>query len=133
MPNNHRIERVSSLLKKEITLIIMNNIEDPLVIENFISITKVDLSVDLQFCKVFISTSAESTIQNQILNNLNESKSMIKNYLSKRIQMRRIPDIIFKQDKVLEKGTSVLKLLDELRLNKKSKGSLNKGVEDEIK
>ena len=111
----------------------MNNIEDPLVIENFISITKVDLSVDLQFCKVFISTSAESTIQNQILNNLNESKSMIKNYLSKRIQMRRIPDIIFKQDKVLEKGTSVLKLLDELRLNKKSKGSLNKGVEDEIK
>ena len=133
MPNNHRIERVSSLLKKEITLIIMNNIEDPLVTENFISITKVDLSVDLQFCKVFISTSAESTIQNQILNNLNESKSMIKNYLSKRIQMRRIPDIIFKQDKVLEKGTSVLKLLDELRLNKKSKGSLNKGVEDEIK
>ena len=67
MPNNHRIERVSSLLKKEITLIIMNNIEDPLVTENFISITKVDLSVDLQFCKVFISTSAESTIQNQIL------------------------------------------------------------------
>jgi ribosome-binding factor A len=35
--------------------------------------------------------------------------------LGKRIEMRRIPEIIFKDDVVFDKGLSVLKLLDELK------------------
>ena len=35
--------------------------------------------------------------------------------LGKRIEMRRIPEIIFKDDVLLDKGLSVLKLLDELK------------------
>ena len=45
--------------------------------------------------------------------------------LGKRIEMRRVPEIIFKEDVVLDKGLSVLKLLDELK-NKNP----NNNVED---
>ena len=41
--------------------------------------------------------------------------------LGKRIEMRRVPEIIFKDDVVLDKGLSVLKLLDELK--NKSQGN----------
>ena len=47
--------------------------------------------------------------------NLNTAKSSIRHNLGKRIEMRRIPEIIFKNDVVLDKGLSVLKLLDELK------------------
>jgi len=43
------------------------------------------------------------------------AKSSIRNSSAKRIEMRRVPEIIFKDDVVLDKGLSVLKLLDELK------------------
>ena len=47
--------------------------------------------------------------------NLNTSKSSIRHNLGKRIEMRRVPEIIFKEDVVLDKGLLVLKILDELK------------------
>ena len=54
-------------------------------------------------------------MRKEIVANLNTAKSFIRNSLGKRIEMRRVPEIIFKDDVVLEKGLSVLKLLDELK------------------
>ena len=42
--------------------------------------------------------------------------------------MRRVPEIIFKDDVVLDKGLSVLKLLDELK--NKNKGIYNGDKDD---
>ena len=49
------------------------------------------------------------------MENLNTAKSSIRHSLGKRIEMRRVPEIIFKDDVFLDKGLSVLKLLDELK------------------
>ena len=122
MNNNRRIEKVSSLLKKEMSLILMNDLNNNLILENFVSITKIELSGDLQHSKVFISTSAEEKIKKLIIENLNSAKSKIRFLLSQRVKMRRIPDLVFKIDRVLDQSISVLKVLDELReKNGKSK------------
>ena len=115
MNNNRRIEKVSSLLKKEISLIIMNDLNDDLIIENFVSVTKIELSGDLQYSKVFISTPAEEEIKTLILNSLNSAKTRIRFILGQRVKMRRIPDLVFKMDRVLDQGLAVLKVLDKLR------------------
>ena len=115
MNNNRRIEKVSSLLKKEISLILMNDLNDNLILENFVSVTKVELSGDLQHSKVFISTSAEEKIQKSIIENLDSAKNKIRFLLSQRVKMRRIPDLLFKIDRVLDQGLEVLKVLDKLR------------------
>ena len=115
MPNNYRIAKVSSLLKKEITLILQNDLENDLLRSNFINISKIDLSGDLQFCKIYITSTAQEKVRKEIVANLNTAKSSIRHSLGKRIEMRRIPEIIFKDDVVLDKGLSVLKLLDELK------------------
>jgi len=64
-------------------------------------------------------------IMKKIVENLNTAKSSIRHSLGKRFEMRRVPEIIFKDDVVLDKGLSVLKLLDELK-NKNQ----NHNVED---
>ena len=115
MPNNYRLAKVSSLLKKEITLILQNDLENNLIREYFVNISKIDLSGDLQHCKIYITSTAEEKVRESIVENLNNAKSLIRRNLGKRIEMRRVPEIIFKEDIVLDKGLSVLKLLDELK------------------
>ena len=115
MPNNYRIAKVSSLLKKEVTHILQNDLENDLLKSNFIYISKIDLSGDLQFCKIYITSTAEDEIRKEIVDNLNLAKNFIRHTLGQRIEMRRVPEIIFKDDTVLEKGLSVLKLIEELK------------------
>ena len=115
MNNNRRIEKVSSLLKKEICLILLNDLNDNLILENFVSVTKIELSRDLQHSKVFISTSAEDNIKKLIIENLNLAKNKIRFLLSQRVKMRKIPELVFKIDRVLDQGLAVLKVLDQLR------------------
>ena len=130
MTNTRRLDKVSSLLKKEISLILMNDLEDILIIDNFVSVTNIEVSKDLQSCKIFINCSADENMKNQIVENLNFSKNRIRYLLGKRIKMRRIPDLDFKKDRVLDEGLSVLKLLDQLRegnnLDNKSKNENEK-------
>jgi len=115
MPNNYRLAKVSSLLKKEITLILQNDLGNNLIRDYFVNISKIDLSGDLQHCKIYITSTAEEKVRQEIVENLNNAKSLIRRNLGKRIEMRRVPEIIFKEDIVLDKGLSVLKLLDELK------------------
>ena len=111
MPNNYRIEKVSSLLKKEITLIMQNDLENDLIRDHFVNISKIDLSGDLQHCKIYVTSRAEELVRKEIVESLNIAKSFIRHNLGKRIEMRRVPEIIFKDDIVIDKGLSVLKLL----------------------
>ena len=115
MPNNYRIAKVSSLLKKEITLILQNDLENDLLKSNYIHISKIDLTGDLQFCKIYVTSTASEEIRKEIVDNLNLAKNFIRHTLGQRIEMRKVPEIAFKDDNVLEKGLSVLKLLEELK------------------
>ena len=115
MPNNYRIAKVSSLLKKEITLILQNDLENILIRDHYVNISKIDLSRDLQHCKIYITSTAEKKVRKEIIEILNIAKSSIRRNLGQRIEMRRVPEITFKDDIILDKGLSVLKLLDELK------------------
>ena len=129
MPNNYLIEKVSSLLKREITLIMQNDLENDLIRDHFVNISKIDLSGDLQNCKIYITSRAEELVRKEIVESLNIAKSFIRHNLGKRIEMRRVPEIIFKDDIVIDKGLSVLKLLDELK-NKNQDINNEKGNAD---
>ena len=130
MPNNYRIAKVSSLLKKEITLILQNDLENDLLKSNFIYISKIDLTGDLQFCKIYVTLKAEDEIRKEIVDNLNLAKHFIRHTLGQRIEMRRVPEMTFKDDTVLEKGLSVLKLLEELKNKTQDQDSTFEGNND---
>ena len=123
MPNNYRLAKVSSLLKKEITLILQNDLENNHIRDHFVNISKIDLSGDLQHCKIYVTSTAQEKVRKEILENLNTAKSSIRHILGKTIEMRRVPEIIFKDDVVLDKGLSVLKLLDELKHKNKNQNN----------
>ena len=127
MPNNHRIAKVSSLLKKEITLILQNDLQNDLIRSYFINISKIDLTGDLQYCKIYVTATADEEKRKEVIDNLNLAKNFIRHTLGKRIEMRRVPEMTFKDDTVLEKGLSVLKLLEELKNKNQNQDSKVEG------
>ena len=129
MSKNRRIDRVSSLLKKEITMIILNDLQGEINNYSFISITRIEISSDFQYSKIYVKSGDNQEI-NKIVDNLNMVKNNIRHILSNRIDMRRVPEILFKEDNLMEKGLNVLKILDEIRENKNSKNIISIDTND---
>ena len=112
----NRAEKVSDLLKKEISLIITNEIKDPRL-QN-INITAVKVSDDIGIATVFYSIIGESIhksdskIDDRILKKFS---GMIRSNLAKKIKIRRIPKIIFRFDESIEYSENIEKLLRNLK------------------
>ncbi len=132
MSKSRRVDRVSSLLKKEITLIIMNDLQSEIISNGFIDLTKLEISRDLQYCRIYVTTGGDKKIC-EVVEYLNTSRKTIRNLLSQRIDMRRIPEINFKEDKVIEKGLNVLKILEQIKEESDSKKSVVVENENEQK
>ena len=113
---SNRAEKVSDLLKKEISLIITNEIKDPRI-QN-INITAVKVSDDIGIATVFYSIIGESIhksdskIDDRILKKFS---GMIRSNLAKKIKIRRIPKIIFRFDESIEYSENIEKLLRNLK------------------
>ena len=113
---SNRAEKVSDLLKKEISLIITNEIKDPRL-QN-INITAVKVSDDIGIATVFYSIIGESIhksdskIDDRILKKFS---GMIRSNLAKKIKIRRIPKILFRFDESIEYSENIEKLLRNLK------------------
>ena len=121
MANSRRVEKLSSLLKREISELLVNGLRDERIHQAMITITSVEVSGDLQHAKIFLSLFGEEQKKAEVLIGLDEAKGFIRAELARRLQMRRSPDLVFKIDKGMTKGPSVLDLLNSLELERKSK------------
>ena len=121
MAQGRRVERVSALIRREMSQLLMSEIRDERIQESIITITEVEVSGDLQHCKIFLSVYGEESHKENILDILNAATGFIRGELGRRLQMRRSPEIVFRLDRALEKGMSVLSLLDKLDEERKKK------------
>ena len=121
MAISRRVEKLASLLKREVSDLLVNGLRDERIHQAMITITSVEVSGDLQHAKIFVSLFGEEQKKSEVLVCLEESKAFIRGELARRLQMRRSPDLVFKIDKGMTKGASVLDLLTSLELERKNK------------
>ena len=113
---SNRSDKVADLLKKEISLIITNEIKD-IRLQN-INITAVKVSDDIGIATVFYTVigesihKKESKIDEKILEKFS---GMVRSNLSKKIKIRRVPKIKFKFDESIEYSENIEKLLKNLK------------------
>tara|TARA_B100001029_G_C14799159_1_gene306126 strand:+ start:188 stop:574 length:387 start_codon:yes stop_codon:yes gene_type:complete len=121
MANSRRVEKLAALLKREVSELLVNGVRDERIHQTMISITAVEVSGDLQHARIFLSLFGEDHKKSEVLVCLEESKGFIRSELARRLQMRRSPELVFKIDKGMSKGSSVLDLLTSLELERKNK------------
>ncbi|MFQ4137164.1 30S ribosome-binding factor RbfA [Nodosilinea sp. PGN35] len=122
MPNSRRVERVASLIKREISQMVMLDIKDDRVGAGMVSVTDVDVSGDLQHAKVFVSIYGTPEAKAETMEGLKAATGFVRSELGQRLRLRRTPEIIFKEDLGMERGTNVLNLINQLSRERAEKG-----------
>ncbi len=130
MAQGRRVERVASLIRREVSELLINGIRDERVHQGMITITEVSVSGDLQHCKIFVSIYGEGNQRDEVMAGLNAASGFLRGELARRLQMRRAPEVVFQIDRGIEKGTSVLNLLGQLENERESRGESALEMED---
>ena len=108
-----RTQRVSELLRQEISLVLQRQLRDPRL-RSLISITKVDTSEDLRHARVYVSVLGDRSKRDDALRGLDSAASYLRRELGDILPLKHIPSLAFVLDESLEKGEAVIKVMDRL-------------------
>ncbi len=114
MANSRRVEKVSSLIRREISQMLISDIKDDRVGAGMVSITRVDVSRDLQYVKVFVSIYGTELAQSETMEGLKACTGFVRRELGHRISLRHTPEIRFIQDSSLEQGDRLINLINNI-------------------
>lgn len=112
MPNSNRFERIGEEYKKEISNIINYKLKNPNV-TGLISVTKVKVTNDLKYAKVYVSILNSKNLK-ETLAGLKKSSGFIRSELARSVNLRNTPEIIFELDDSLEYGARIDSILKEI-------------------
>ncbi|MCA1903461.1 MAG: 30S ribosome-binding factor RbfA [Cyanobacteria bacterium KgW148] len=121
MATSRRVERVAELIKREVSALIMRDIKDDRVGAGMVSITAVEVSGDLQHARVFVSIYGTDAARQETMEGLGAATSFIRRELGHRLNLRRAPEVVFKEDRSFEEGVKVLSLLNKLSAEREQK------------
>ena len=108
-----RVERVAKELKKELSTIIHDEIKDPRL--GFVTITRLELTADLRFAKVFYSVLGKDEDYKKTKEALESSMGFIRREIAARIQLRFAPEFIFREDRTTEYSVRIEEILHEIK------------------
>jgi ribosome-binding factor A len=123
-----RCDRVAEAIKKEASLIIHDELNDPRL--GFVTVTKVEVTEDLRYAKIFFSVLGKDQDYKKTQEALDSALGFIRRLIAQRINLRFAPEIIFKEDRSVEYSIKIeevlneIKQLDESRHPPKRKASL---------
>ena len=104
-------KKTGSLFVREISNIILEDVKDPHI--RFITITDCDVSNDLSYAKVYF-TCLNREYKEESEKALNRAANFIEIELSKRIEIRKMPQISFHYDTSIEYGEMIEAKLKEI-------------------
>jgi len=131
MTQGRRVAKVAALIRREMSQLLINGIRDERVQLGMVTITEVEVSGDLQHCKIFVSIFGEENEKNVVMSGLNAASGFLRGEVGRNLQLRRAPEIIFELDKGIAKGASVLNLLERLENERQSSHNVSADQSEE--
>lgn len=113
-----RTNRIASEIKKVISELILFELKDPRV-GNMTSITDVELTSDLSFATIYLSVLGSDEEKNEAIKGMENAKGFMKKELGKKLDLRHIPELIFKLDNSVEQGLHIDELLKQINKNER--------------
>lgn len=107
-----RTVRISEEMKREISVIIQNELKDPRL-SKLISVTHVNVTKDLKYAKVHVSILGTEDEKKDAITGLKSAAGFIRREVGHRIQLRYTPEIHFELDNSIEQGAYISKLIDQ--------------------
>ena len=108
-----RMERVNELMKREIGMIVLKDLQDPRF--QFVSITSVIVSPDFEDARVRFSFLGDPAQAGKIQEALTRAGGIVRRLVSQRMELRHTPRLEFVYDPSLEYSAGVEGILEEIK------------------
>ncbi|MBQ6625852.1 MAG: 30S ribosome-binding factor RbfA [Ruminococcus sp.] len=110
---NHKIGRTTEDIKRELTAI-FRELKDPRVTEVFLSIVRVEVTNDLSYCTVFVSSLEGLDKTKNACKGLDSAAGYIRRELGHRLKLRHVPSLIFTATDSIEYSAEISRILNSL-------------------
>ena len=118
--NNKRLGRISEEVRKVVSETISNGLKDPRI-NSMTTVTKVEVTRDLRYARIFISVLGDDREKNETIKGLENAKGFLRREISSKIDLRYAPEPMFILDESIEKGIYMSKLIDEVNKDTRDK------------
>lgn len=109
-----RTERIEEEIKKVASKVIGQELKDPRL-SGLISVTKVTVTKDLKYCKIFVSLLGTKD-KDETMNALKSGSGLVRKAIGENIRMHSTPEVIFEFDDSLEYGAHIQSVIKELNI-----------------
>lgn len=104
-----KIDRLEHQFIEQISNILRTEIKDERI--NFVTVTAVKITNDLSFAKVYVTVLNDNE-RNSILKQLNKASNFVERELSKRVDIRKMPNITFVYDESIEYAANIENIIE---------------------
>jgi ribosome-binding factor A len=109
---SRRTDRLSDLLRAELSELILREIKDPRI--KLVSLTGVDVTSDLRRAVVRVSVLGEESQREEAVEALRHARGFLRTELAHRLRTRVTPELVFELDRGAEHSQKISDLLESL-------------------
>jgi ribosome-binding factor A len=110
---SRRLERLNHLFREELSELIRSELSDPRI-GKIVSITRVDVSPDLENADAYVSVLGDSGEKAGTISALTHAAPFLRRHLLERIRIRKVPHLHFHLDQTIEEAAHVLDLMRQV-------------------
>lgn len=107
----NRINRINEDIQRELAAL-LRTVKDPRV-QGLISITRVDTTTDLRYCRVYVSALDQSDIK-EVVKGLKSAAGYLRRELGHALTLRYTPELQFLADDSIERGVRMVTMIDHI-------------------
>ena len=108
MPSN-RIGRINEEIQRELSAL-LRTVKDPRLQGGLLTVTHVDTTSDLRWCKIYVSALDKSR-EKEMLKGLKSAAGYLRRELGTALRLRYTPQLEFVADDSIQQGAHILQML----------------------
>ena len=112
----YRRGRINDAVAEELA-IALREVREPRVVDNFVSITRAEVTPDLRNASIYFSCIGDSK---EAEFGLKKCTGMLRHHLAVTLNLRITPELRFVKDGSIEHGAKIAKFLEEIKSEEKS-------------
>lgn len=106
-----RLARIDHEVQRVLGTVISQNLKDPRM--GFTTVTRVEITQDLRFAKVFVSIIGDRHVARQTMDALEHASKFLRGELGREVKLRYTPELTFVEDRTTERAILLTKTLRE--------------------
>jgi ribosome-binding factor A len=106
-----RSQRVANIVRTVVGSAISGKLSDPRI-EPLTSVTRVEVSPDLEYAKVFVSVMGTVAVQRRTMRGLDSATGLLQTLVARELPIRQCPRLSFHLDESIQRAAETIRIIN---------------------